>query len=1051
MLGSAGAVAIAYFLAARLGLALLSAPSNVAVFWPASGIAVGILIIFGRRAGPAVVIGVVVGTVAANVIGDRSLLTSLFKGFCNASEVLLAAWLLERSFGRPFRFVDLRRVAGFLAATGLATAASATAGAGIMILLHTDAPYWNVWRAWFLSDWVGIVVIAPLMIGFGQVWREPPTRKESIEGLGVLALTATACVYTMSLHTGSWHSFSPSALVLPLLLWLTARCQPTFGIAGAFLASVSIIYATTFGIGRFGDAAVPIIERVKGAQVATMTVTIFTLVLTALFAQRKEAEEGLRESEGRLAKKSAALASLHEVGSRLWLKRNLRHALDDIVAGAIELLGADMGTIRILDSPRGVLKIEAHRGFNQYFLDFFSEVSAVGDSPCGRALQSGERMVIADVEADKRFTPFRPLARTAGFRAVQSTPIMSREGTLLGTLATHFRSVHKPAEQDLRLLDLYVRQAADIIERHQAEDTLRESEERLRLAQLRTGVGIWDSNLRTGTITWTPELEAIFGLEPGTVKCYADFRGRVHSDDIEGIEAKRDVALRRRETFNVEFRIIRPDGQVRWILATGGAFYDEVTGEPTRILGNCVDITERKQAELALTERNLQLALAGQAGLVGSFAYDADTELMQISEGYAALHGLPEGTTEIQRSKWLAGVHPADVEQMQVLRSEVFRQRRRECNAEFRIVRSGGEVRWVEKRSFISYDDDGRPQRVIGISIDITNRKQMEDLLRESEARYRALYEDNPSMYFTVDAAGTVLSVNQFGAEALGYTAAELVGQSLLKVIHNEDHEAVQQRLTQSMRNPSTMAKGEIRKVRRDGTVLWVRETARAVRDPDGRTVTLIVCEDITERKELEDHKSTLISELDHRVKNVLATVSTVASRTQETSSTMAEFVAALDGRIKSMATTHELLSNRRWQGIPLAELVRRELAPYATANNTRIDGPDVVLSAEAGQTLAMVFHELATNAAKFGAISVKSGRVCVRWSLKRNGYVESRLCIHWEESGGPQLTPPARSGFGTSVVRELVPYELGGTVDLMHLPEGVRCELQIPTHWLNA
>jgi len=100
MLGSAGAVAIAYFLAARLGLALLSAPSNVAVFWPASGIAVGILIIFGRHASPAVVIGVVVGTVAANVMGDRSLLTSLFKGFCNASEVLLAAWLLERSFGQ---------------------------------------------------------------------------------------------------------------------------------------------------------------------------------------------------------------------------------------------------------------------------------------------------------------------------------------------------------------------------------------------------------------------------------------------------------------------------------------------------------------------------------------------------------------------------------------------------------------------------------------------------------------------------------------------------------------------------------------------------------------------------------------------------------------------------------------------------------------------------------------------------------------------------------------------------------------------------------------
>jgi two-component sensor histidine kinase len=106
---------------------------------------------------------------------------------------------------------------------------------------------------------------------------------------------------------------------------------------------------------------------------------------------------------------------------------------------------------------------------------------------------------------------------------------------------------------------------------------------------------------------------------------------------------------------------------------------------------------------------------------------------------------------------------------------------------------------------------------------------------------------------------------------------------------------------------------------------------------------------------------------------------------------------AALEGRIKSMATTHELLSSRHWQGIPLAELVRSELAPYVTADNTRIDGPDVVLTAEAGQTLAMVFHELATNAAKFGALSVGSGRLAVRWNVwnvAQNGGSQSRLCI---------------------------------------------------------
>src|SRR5262249_47899604 len=118
-------------------------------------------------------------------------------------------------------------------------------------------------------------------------------------------------------------------------------------------------------------------------------------------------------------------------------------------------------------------------------------------------------------------------------------------------------------------------------------------------------------------------------------------------------------------------------------------------------------------------------------------------------------------------------------------------------------------------------------------------------------------------------------------------------------------------------------------------------------------------------------------------------------------------------------------------------------------ANNILIDGPDVVLRAEVSQTLAMVFHELATNAAKFGAISVRVGRVSVRWRFIRNGHAESWLSIQWEESGGPKVAQPTHSGYGTSVVRELIPYEFGGTVDLMHAPEGVRCKLDIPAQWL--
>jgi PAS domain S-box-containing protein len=529
-------------------------------------------------------------------------------------------------------------------------------------------------------------------------------------------------------------------------------------------------------------------ERVKGAQAAVATVTFFTLTLVALFAQRKQAEERFRESEGRLEKKSAALARLHEVSSRLWLKRDLRQALDEIHAGAIEMLGADMGTIRILDT-QGVLKIEAHRGFKKEVLDFF-EVSAAGDSACGRALRSATRMVIEDVETDKLFTSFRPLARAAGYRAMQSTPIMNREGVPLGMLATHFRSAHKPDGQELHLLDLYVRQAADIIERHKAEDALRKSEERLRLAQLKTGNGIWDWDLRTGTVTWTPELEAIFGLEPGSVKSYADFRDRVHPEDIERVEAEREVALRRRETYTVDYRIIRSDGEIRWISAIGGAFYDEATGEPVRILGNNADITERKESELALADRDAQLAVAGKIGRVGSFAFDFGSRRLQVSPGYSAIHGLHERTVETNLLDLRARVHPNDFPPVELQIQEAIAARRNEYSCEYRIILASGEVRWIESRAAISYDSmDGEPKRAAGVDIDVTERKRADAQLLERNAQLELASKIAGVGSFVVDYDGGVIRLSSGYATLLGLpeSTIELSPDDVRALVHPED------------------------------------------------------------------------------------------------------------------------------------------------------------------------------------------------------------------------------------------------------------------------
>ena len=474
-------------------------------------------------------------------------------------------------------------------------------------------------------------------------------------------------------------------------------------------------------------------------------------------------------------------------------------------------------------------------------------------------------------------------------------------------------------------VDYFLSVIEDITDRKLAAARLAERNAQFDLAGKIARIGSFMYDDGTKVLQLSPGCAAIYGLPEGTLEISRqDWRARVHADDLAQLDAVARRAFRKSEReFVLEFRIFR-HGQVRWLESRVLISYNEA-GKPVRRIGVKIDVTERKLAELALAERDIQLTLAAKAGLVGTYAYDADTEIMQISAGYAAIHGFPEGTTEIARSECLAGVHPDDIGRVERFRSEAFRARRREYNVEYRITRPAGELRWVETRCFLSFSGGGYPHRVVGVSIDITDRKRVEE----------------------------------------------------------------QQR--------------------------------------------------------------TLLAELDHRVKNALSTVSAVVSHTRQGSGSVADFVAALDGRIRSMATTHELLSSHRWHGVSLMELVRRELAPYATRNNTEINGPGVLLKPEAAQAMAMVLHELTTNAAKYGALSTRNSRVSIQWHRHLNRHLRSYLVFEWQEIGGPPVVAVSKSSYGTSTIRDLIPYEFGGAVDLVLAAEGVRCRLELPSDWLGS
>jgi two-component sensor histidine kinase len=232
---------------------------------------------------------------------------------------------------------------------------------------------------------------------------------------------------------------------------------------------------------------------------------------------------------------------------------------------------------------------------------------------------------------------------------------------------------------------------------------------------------------------------------------------------------------------------------------------------------------------------------------------------------------------------------------------------------------------------------------------------------------------------------------------------------------------------------------------RPDGPEVWLEETAKAEFDAVGDLVRLKgLTLDVTARKRSADQQSLLIAALDHHVKYLLARVAVVAKDMRPGSGSLDEYIRALDARIQSMADAHALLSQNRWDGVDLAELVRRQLAPAATDANATIGGPNVTLTVAATQTLAIVLHELVTNAAKYGALSTPHGRVEVNWN-RGPGEDAANLSLVWREIGGPAVAASPDCKYGVSIIRDLIPHELSGSVDLAFASGGVCCKIEIP------
>ncbi|MDQ3040468.1 MAG: PAS domain S-box protein, partial [Pseudomonadota bacterium] len=293
---------------------------------------------------------------------------------------------------------------------------------------------------------------------------------------------------------------------------------------------------------------------------------------------------------------------------------------------------------------------------------------------------------------------------------------------------------------------------------------------------------------------------------------------------------------------------------------------------------------------------------------------------------------------------------------------------------------------------------------------------------------------------------GTIDSWNPGAERLLGYPKAEMLRRNLSQVAPSE-HEAEIRELLRTCGEIVHSAESEMAWQHKDGSMIKIAMTCSPVRDRSGHVVAgSTIARDVSQHARANAHRNLMLQELNHRVKNSLASVQAIALHTLSSATTLADFKPAFMARLMALSNTHNLLAEDAWSSVGLREIIASELAPYDHDGKGCADlaGEDVLLDPNTALALAMAMHELATNAGKYGALSVPEGRVAVDWDTRRvDG--GTRLRLRWCERHGPAVVPPQRKGFGSRLITEGMTMELDGTATLAFEPTGLVCCIDIP------
>jgi PAS domain S-box-containing protein len=580
----------------------------------------------------------------------------------------------------------------------------------------------------------------------------------------------------------------------------------------------------------------------------------------------------------------------------------------------------------------------------------------------------------------------------------------------------------------------------DITERKLHEEAVTESEERFR-----------------AIVDTTPECVKLVAPDGTLLHMNASGLGMVGADELSSVIGKsiytvispkdRDAfrefneLICRGEKGALEFEIVSLDGVSRH-METHAAPFRTAAGDTVQ-LAVTRDVTARKRAEEKLVESQAHLRLTTEAAQIGTWQWNIQRGELHWSALHKEFWGYEPAADHISYDDWARCVHPDDLTLVEKSIEDCLAGNA-PYDVEYRMTPRGQtEQRWIRSTGRATFDDSGKPTCLQGVSLDVTDRKRAEDRLRKSEAEFRTLADNINHLAWMTDASGWIYWYNKRWFDYTGTTLTEVEGWGWRKLHHPDHVDRVVAKVSRCFETGEPW-EDTFPILGKDGEYRWFLSRAVPIRNEQGRIVRWFGTNtDITERRQAEEQRTLLINELNHRVKNTLATVQAIAAQTLRGAEADPSLRERLEARLLALSNAHNILTEESWEGAEIRQIVTRALEPHADPERLRIEGPALRISPKAAVAIAMGIHELATNAVKYGAFSNETGCVELNWRITAGEQPE--LELYWRESGGPTVVEPVRRGFGSRLIERNLAHDLDGSARIDYAPDGVVCHISCP------